>query len=422
MIQNLSGLIQFAADDTIKATFNGSIYRKQLAKYGDWVNPQFPAQSSNPIMRLDEAWGQKIIENFNKNVLGAPVPIPLNHTSDVKENTGRVQSLESVPGDGLYGNLIITDEDTVKKLDRGEIFDVSISFDWNHVRTDDNKNYGETLLHVALVNNPYLLEMNSFEKIGAALSKLDESFDSINLSRAGRDVIMLSRDRIKELSKMATRVIKNDKGFPVTIKFTENGEEKELVIPAGEEATVPEDVADAVTTQITDAVEPTNPPANDGDPATPANDPATPPATETPEEELSRLRQENREMALSKEFDSLLADKKVIPAQKDSFMNLSKLPQESVQLSKDGKSKDAQTIVLDILRAGKPQFSTDESGTSAPAPATTNTQGTDGKKPSESLSADDLAGLKATGHTPEEMDKMALEDPAYAKALAELSA
>ena len=159
-MENLSGLIQFAADDTIQATFNGSIYRKQLAKFGEWVNPQYPGLSSSPIMTLDEAWAQKIIDNFNKNTLGAPVPVPLNHTSDVKQNTGRVQSLEIVPGDGLYGNLIITDEDTVRRLDKGEIFDVSISFDWNHIRTDDNKNYGATLLHVALVNNPYLLEMN----------------------------------------------------------------------------------------------------------------------------------------------------------------------------------------------------------------------------------------------------------------------
>lgn len=428
-MQNLSGLIQFAADDTIQATFNGSIYRKQLAKFGEWVNPQYPGLSSSPIMTLDEAWAEKIVENFNKNTLGAPVPVPLNHTNDAKANTGRVQSLDIVPGDGLYGNLIISDADTVGKLDRGEIFDVSISFDWNHVRTDDNKNYGPTLLHVALVNNPYLLEMNSFEKVGPALSKLEETLKAINLSQPGRDVIMLSRDRVKELSKMATRTIKNDKGFAITVKFTEDGEEKELVIPAGEEATVPEDVADDVTTQIADAQDSAGDAGTDGD----AGDgdgtdgdagtgDTTPPANETEQEELSRLRLENAELQLSKEYDSLLAEGKVIPAQKDKIMALAKLPQATVQLSKDAEPTSVTSIVLDVLRAGKPQFSTDETGNGEGKPEEKKTEGTEGKKPSELLSADDLAGLEATGHTPEELDKLAAEDPAYAKALAELSA
>jgi len=124
MQSHIGGLIQFAAQDTNKATLNGHIYRKQLAKYGDWVNPQYPYLSSDPIMTLDETWGNKIIENFNNNTLGAPVPVPLNHTNDVRENTGRVQSLESVAGHNHYGNLLIKDEETIEDLDAEVIFDV----------------------------------------------------------------------------------------------------------------------------------------------------------------------------------------------------------------------------------------------------------------------------------------------------------
>lgn len=39
MNTHLAGLIQFAADDTNKASYSGSVYYKQLAKYGEWVNP-----------------------------------------------------------------------------------------------------------------------------------------------------------------------------------------------------------------------------------------------------------------------------------------------------------------------------------------------------------------------------------------------
>lgn len=428
MKSHLAGLIQFASDDTQAATFSGTIYRKQLAKYGDWVNPQFPVLSSDPIMTLDEEWGNKIVENFNNNVLGAPVPVPLNHTNEVQANTGRVQSIESIPGDGLYGNLLITDEKTVHKLDKGEIFDVSISFDWNYIRTDNNKNYGPTLLHTALVNNPYLTEMNTFQKIGPALSKLQESFAPVGLSYSEKNTIMLSRDKMKELSDMATKTIKNEKEFAITVKFTEDGEEKELVIPAGEEATVPDDVADDVTAQIADAQDAAGDASADDDinddDNTDADGDTKPPANETPEEELARLRLQNAELSLSREYDSLLAEGKVIPAQKEKIMALSKLSSKSIELSADGNSKvDLSTIVLDILRSGKQQFSTDESGSSKEDEAAIENkdQSNEGKKPSETLTDEELAGFKAVGADPAKMDELAEKDPVYAQALASLS-
>lgn len=389
MNTHLGGLIQFAADDTQAATFSGSVYRKQLAKYGEWVNPQYPFLSSDPIMTLDEQWGETIVENFNNNVLGAPVPVPLNHTSDVKENTGRVLSLESIPGDGLYGNLRIDDEDTALKLDKGIIFDCSISFDWNYVRTNDNKNYGPTLLHVALVNNPYLIEMNSFEKLDMALSQLEESFEPIGLSYAGRDVILLSRDKMKELSVMGTA--------------TEETETEEVT----GEVTEPETEQSEETEEETSEEETTEETAEVVDPQT----------------ELSRLRLENAELQLSREYDQLLAEGKVIPAQKDKILSLAKLSQ-GVELSTDaGKKTDVTSLVLDILRSGTQQFSTEESGSSKEEEAgTVATDQTDeGKKPSETLSEDELAGFKAVGADPAKMDELAEKDPVYREALASLS-
>ena len=114
MHSTISNLMQFAAEDTTQATLKGSIYRKQLAKYGEWVNPDYPWFSEDPIMTLDEAWGEQIVENFNNNTLGSAVPVPLNHTNDVQANTGKVISVESVAGDGLYGELEISAETTIE--------------------------------------------------------------------------------------------------------------------------------------------------------------------------------------------------------------------------------------------------------------------------------------------------------------------
>lgn len=427
MKSHIGGLIQFAANDTAVATLSGHIYRKQLAKYGEWVNPEYPYLSSDPIMTLDETWGNKIIENFNANTLGSPVPVPLNHTNDVKENTGKVQSLESIPGDGLYGNLLIADEETIEKLDKGVIFDVSISFDWNHTRTDNGKSYGPTLLHVALVNNPYLIEMNSFEKIGPALSKLEESFKPIGLSSVGQNAMMLSRDKMKELSKMATKTLKNDRDFPVAVNFADGDVTQEAILQPGEEITVDEDVAELVASLIAEAEEVTAEAAEEDTAEVAADDEAidetggaAPSADEDEKTELSRLRQENAELQLSREYDALLAEGKVIPAQKDKILALAKLSQ-GIQLSTDMKT-DLTTVVLDILRSGKQQFSTDESGSSKEdETAPVKDQSDEGKKPSETLSEGDLEGLKALGVSPEKMDELAEKDPVYAAALASLS-
>lgn len=426
MQAHIGGLIQFAAQDTVTATLSGHVYRKQLAKYGEWVNPEYPYLSSDPIMTLDEVWGNKIVENFNANTLGGPVPVPLNHTNDVKANTGRVQSLESVPGDGLYGELLIADQSTIEDLDNGTIFDVSISFDWNHVRTDNNKSYGPTLLHVALVNNPYLIEMNTFEKVGPALSKLEEAFKPVGLSMAGRNVMMLSRTKMKELSNMATATIKNDKEFPVTVTFKDGDDDSTVVLQPGEEVTVPEEAADDVATQIADATEATadgDEYATDGDGTGDTADEGDTTDGEDAQTELSRVKLENAELKLSRDFDALLAEGKVIPAQKDKILALAKLSQ-GIQLSTGSDTKtNVAAVVLDILRSGKQQFSTDESGSSKEDEDATDKQdqSDEGKKPSETLSEGDLEGLKALGVSPEKMDELAEKDPLYARTLASLS-
>lgn len=109
--------------DGTEGTMQGTIYRKQIVRFGQWVNPDYPWFSDDPNMTLDEAWGETIVKNFNEDALGSPVPVPLNHTDDVRVNTGLVESLEVVAGDGLYANLKIIDEDTQSKLDNDLYFD-----------------------------------------------------------------------------------------------------------------------------------------------------------------------------------------------------------------------------------------------------------------------------------------------------------
>lgn len=441
-------VLQFATEDTQKASFNGTTYRKQLVKFGVWENPDYPWFSDDPKMTLDEAWAEQIVENFNAGNLGSKVPVPLNHTDDVKANTGEVVSLEIVAGDGLYGNLEIRDEDTIADLDNGLIFDVSISFVWDLVRQDDGKHYGPTLLHVALVNTPYLIGMNAFEKVGATLSKLSKSFKPVGLSLDNGGAIMLSRTKIKELANVEESTIKNDKDFDVTVTYKDGDEDKEVVVKAGEEIVVPTEVAEEVTTQIADAVKPEDEDSSnedenkdddansDDDSNSDSNDENADDSSDEEEDEdekdpkkaLAKANLKVATLSVEKRYGELLSAGKVIPAQKDKILGLAKLGQ-GVQLSTEaGKKLDLATVVFDILEAGNVKFSTDENGSNKEDENADNDSSNDGganddtdKKPSETLSEAELAGFKAVGADPAKMDELAEKDPVFREALKSLS-
>lgn len=438
-------ILQFASEDTQKATFKGTIYRKQIAKFGQWVNPDYPWFSDDPNMTLDEAWGETIVKNFNDDALGSPVPVPLNHTDDVRVNTGLVESLEVVAGDGLYANLKIADDDTIDKLDKGLIFDVSISFMWDFIRQDNGKHYGATLLHVALVNTPYLIGMTAFEKVGEALSKLSKSFKPVGLSLATDGAIMLSRTKVKELSNVEESTIKNDKEFDVTVTYKDGDEDVSVVVKAGEEVTVPTEVAEEVTTQIADAVAPTSDEdenkdsnsddenkdedANSDDSSENADDDKKEDEEDEDEEAdkdkaLAKAKLKNAEYAIKERYNTLLSAGKVIPAQETKILALAKLG-AGVQLSTDsGKKIDLATVVLDILEAGNVKFSTEENGSDKEDenPDDDSNQNSDeNKKPSETLSEAELAGFKAVGADPAKMDELAEKDPVFREALKSLS-
>ncbi len=443
-------ILQFASEDSQVATFKGSIYRKQVAKFGAWENPDYPWFSDDPKMTLDEAWAEQIVENFDNDSLGSQIPVPLNHTDDVRVNTGVVESLEVVAGEGLFANLKIIDEETQEKLDSGLIFDVSISFVWDLVRQDDGKHYGPTLLHVALVNTPYLIGMNSFEKVGEALSKLTKSFKPVGLSLANEGAIMLSRTKIKELAHVEESTIKNDKDFDVTVTYKDGDEDKEVVVKAGEEVVVPTEVAEEVTTQIADAVAPTeddnsddsnsdddsssDDDSNKDDDA--SNDDNSDDSSEEDEDEeekdkdkaLAKANLKVATLSVEKRYAELLSAGKVIPAQKDRILGLAKMSQGVSLSTEAGKKIDLATVVFDILEAGNVKFSTEENGSGAEddnkddsGADDQNDDNSEDKKPSESLSEAELAGFKAVGADPAKMDELAEKDPVFREALKSLS-
>lgn len=455
-------IMMFADSSAPLEKINGTQYRKMIAKFGKWVNPLFPIE----YMELDKEWADQVKANFDAKVIDH-VPIPLNHTDDVSANTGELVELE-VGTDGLYGIMEIRDWSTTDKIESGVIFDVSISFDWNYVDTEGGAEHGPVLLHVALVNNPYLKGMTGFEKTPEQIAKEDAESAAYGdmewltdfSSKHKKSAIMLSESKAKELREMFV-TIKNDKDFPVTISVNdEDGVAVEKVLQPGEEVQVPSDQGEAVLKMVADAVKADDEEAEsdedkaareakeaedadaavakekeDADAAAAAaakeaeddekltDEEKAAKKAEADKAELSDLRAKNAKLELSEKYGTLLKAGKITPAQKDRFMALAEVHGSTVQLS--GKPVQLSQIVVDILQAGPQVVSFSEEGTqkteeekkaeedAAAAAAAADAS----KKPSELLSDQEKAGMKAVGADEKRMDELAEKYPAMQSAL-----
>lgn len=424
----MENVVLFADKAAEMTKVSATVYRKQLVKFGSWVDPIYPSRK----MVLDEKWAQKVVDNFSAKVIDK-VPVPKNHTNDVAANTGELIGLEIVKGDGLYGLMEITDKDTQLSIDEGRTFNVSISFDRDYVDTKDGAKHGPVLLHVALVNNPYLKGLSSFEKVKSTIKQMSEALAPAHTA----SVIMLSESKSKELNAMLV-TLKNGKTYKVTIKVKgDDGVEVEKVLEPGEEVQVPKDQAEDITKSIEDATDPDEKQETDEEKKAREEQEEADrkkqeeeDAKKTPEQleqerkdaeaaedkkELSELRKKDRVTNFERKYEKLLAEGKIVPAQKAQFMSFAEIENQTVSLS-EGKTTDLADLLFNTLSAGSKQVDFDESGSGKGK----NADDDAGKKPSEKLTDQEKAGMQAVGIDPSRMDELAEKDPVYARELAKI--
>ena len=449
-------IMMFAEGEAPLEQINGTQYRKQIVKFGTWVNPIFPMET----MVLDKEFADQLKANFDAKVIDR-VPVPRNHTDDVSANTGEVVELE-ITDEGIDAIMEIRDWKTVGDINDEIIFDVSISFDWNYVDTEGGKEHGPVLLHVALVNNPYLKGMSGFEKSAAQIEKEekeaaiwgDMEWLTDFSSKHKKSAIMLSESKAKEMRETMLVTVKNDKDFAVTITVKdEDGEAVEKVLQPGEETQVPQDQSEDVLKAIADAEKPADDAESDEDKAAreakeaeeaeaakkkededaAAAEEARKKAEEedkdlTDEEkaakaekaELADLRKKQALSDTREQYQTLLSAGKITPAQKDKFMELAEVHGSTVNLS--GKAVMLSKVVADILSAGPQVVKFSEEGTQKTeeeeaAAAKKKAEEDAAKSPSELLSDQEKAGMEAVGADPKRMDELAGKYPAMAAAL-----
>lgn len=377
----------------------GTVFRKQIMSYGQWVNPNFWWDEELWI-EFTESVADEMIANFNNKTYGKRISVPLNHTGDVKSNAGWVIKLEKGDG-GLWAYLDIRNAEALDMLEKGLIGDVSMGLDWDYVDQKEGKHHGVTLFHVALVTDPYLNDMDDFAK--ADISELSRRFEEyagtigFATDNQSRSVIMMSKTKVEELKRMKFAKVPNSKDHDVEVTYTdEHGEEVTKTVKAGEEIEVPKEAEEAVSKQIADAAAPAaddddddkNDPepeaGNDDDKDEPEGDPkpkdgeeddpkpADPPKNEDKDAELARLRSEKADWLAKDKYNKLLAAGKITPAQKDQFLALAKATANTqVTLSKDAKktfsitkgdTPSVLTLLSAILEAGPKLMELGEKG------------------------------------------------------------
>lgn len=467
---------RLAADETGEQSddWKGTRFKKQIASYGEWVDPYNPLQK----MILDEAFGDQMIANFDKmrkgydegdkeNVLPR-VAVPVNHTDDTYANTGEVVALESVAGDGLYATLEIRDWGTSWKLEDGLIFDVSMGFDWDYIDTKTGTHHGIVLEHVALVNNPYLTGMKAFERAPEQVEK-DEAQRKLweqelewydEFSKGHKEAaVMLSKTKAKEISMKKRKLandqevveVTNDRDFDVTVSVKdEDGEAVEQVVAAGATVEVPADQEADIKKQIADAEAPEEEEGEEslshGDGEGEGEEGAgegegseggegegsgegegaegegQEQLSKSEREELSRLRAEKLDTNAEVAYTTLLSAGQILPAQKDQFIQLHKAAAGitgKVTLSRDKKKVElsAADALIDLVKAGGKRVNFNQEGSQSEAG-----DGEGGNvAASANLSKETLEGLKANGITPEKIDDLAAKSPLYAAEMAKLN-
>src|SRR4051812_48576196 len=103
---------------------SSTLFKKQLIRFGDWIDPIFPEE----IMTIDRITLEEFVRNFKAGIPGR-IPVPLTHTDDPQANTGELTDL-TIEGDGsnvedgLYGTLDIRRTETADAIRSDTIFDV----------------------------------------------------------------------------------------------------------------------------------------------------------------------------------------------------------------------------------------------------------------------------------------------------------
>lgn len=144
----------------------GRLFEKHILSEGDLI---YPGVKGGKV-KIDQAFFATLKQNFDAHACDI-VQVPLagannEHTEDPTRNIGEVVGLK-VKGDKMYAVIDAREEQYASRLGK-TLLGASAMLHLNYKDTRTGQPVGPTLLHVAVTNRPYVLDLEDFSEVLAA--------------------------------------------------------------------------------------------------------------------------------------------------------------------------------------------------------------------------------------------------------------
>ena len=280
----------------IKTT--GKLFKKQIFRWGEFSHPKNP----NHKVKVDQAFYDAMKRNFDNGVCPI-VQVPLvdeanRHVESPERNIGEVVDM-SADEDGV--NVFIDVRRHAE--DVGEILlGASAKLHLNYTDHRTNSTVGPTLLHVAVTNRPYLVDLKDFETIAA--SDADTSEEVVLLTDAGDSTEPSSEEETSMTKDEMITALSTEYGIDVEAGITALSQVEGFVALSdviGEGATATPEAISQTIVDLTNSVS----------------------ERETRIQELTAELQSLQLSSAEAEVDGLIALGRILPAWRDDMIELS---------------------------------------------------------------------------------------------------
>ena len=305
-------LIRFDNREQVEYTFVAGAegvevarFRKQILKRGTFLHPQDP----NKTIVFDDKYFEEIIRAFTEGAVDNVPVITDTHEESYVNTVGRALELEIAPK-GLYAVVELADQPLIAKIKptlsdkKGVVDEVSVAV--SSYQKDDGTVYPHVLKHISIVPHAFFRGMDSFEQIAAAVvDKLEKD-----------GVIIISNKEVDPMAVMTEQEILaalKEKGIDVS--------SLESLKPKSTE-----EIEAAVVSRIMSAVAPDKS-ANDSSDvikAINAMQESFEAKNKATSDKFDALLLKYEDDKANTAVDALVAEGKVVPADKDHYIKLFK--------------------------------------------------------------------------------------------------
>lgn len=272
---------------------SGRLYRKHILSTGPLRHPR-----TKKVLDISDETLSTLVRNFQDQVVDivqVPLAGPRNeHTEDPTRNIGEVVGLEVEDGK-LYSVIDARDEEHAAKLGK-TLLGASAMIDMNYENARTGEKVGPALLHVCVTNRPYVTQLEDYQELLAASA--DSNHDAVLLTAVSQEETMTKDEMIAALRDehgidvvaMSAVVAEAEASMALSAELAAAFADADLLELSDGQAPSPQAVLEAVTSMA---------------------------------DELVLLSNELAQTKAAAVVDELVASGRILPAQRDSYVELS---------------------------------------------------------------------------------------------------